>query len=51
MFSSLTKWLRGQDKMASRAASGPRVIVWRHLVHRHIIFLWLKTGTLQNNEH
>jgi len=25
----LTKWLRGPDEMASRAAFGPRAVVWR----------------------
>ena len=31
-FLSLTKWLRGLDEMASRAASGPRAVVWRPLI-------------------
>jgi len=28
-YSSLTKWLRGPDEMTSRAAFGPRAVVWR----------------------
>ena len=31
-FSSLTNWLRGPDEMASRAAFGPRAVVWRPLI-------------------
>jgi len=28
----LTKWLRGPDEMTSRAAFGPRAVVWRPLL-------------------
>jgi len=27
----MTKWLRGQDEMVSRAAFGPRAVIWRPL--------------------
>jgi len=40
IFSSSTKWLRGPDEMASRAAPGPRAVIWRRLVLEHYLFIY-----------
>jgi len=31
VFPLMTKWLRGPDEITSRAAFGPRAVVWRTL--------------------